>query len=100
MSEPPPPTPSAVNIWSVKRGAAAPHADRATVLAAMALAAYMRYVSTKSIKTDVSQYVSLVPDTVFVGGGGGDSQFRNDTNMHSIDAAMKTPASVGTIQWT
>lgn len=41
MRLPPPPTPSAENIWFVKSGAAAPQAERAIVLAAIAEAAYL-----------------------------------------------------------
>lgn len=44
---PAPPTPSAVNICSVYRGAAAPMDERVIVLPAMALAAYMRYESVR-----------------------------------------------------
>lgn len=31
---------------------------------------------------------------------GRNSQFRNDTKMHNMEAARKTPAIDGTIQWT
>jgi hypothetical protein len=47
MTLPPPPTPRVWNIFVVNKGAVAAHAERKIVLAAIAEAAYARYVSTK-----------------------------------------------------